>query len=153
VGALVIVRPGLSGAGPAALLPLGAGLGFAAYLLLTRRLAGVSPPLVTQAATAAVGATLTSLLLPFLGWSAPGPAEWGLMLAIGCASCVGHVLITVAHGHAPAATLAPLTYLSLVSATALGYLVFGDLPDAPTWLGAAIVVASGLAVWWHGRRP
>ncbi len=52
----------------------------------------------------------------------------------------------MAHGYAPAATLAPLTYLSLVSATALGYLAFGDLPDGPTWLGAAIVVGSGLAV-------
>ncbi len=94
LGALVIVRPGLAGTGPAALLPLGAGLSFAAYLLLTRRLAGVSPPLVTQAATAAVGAAITTAFLPLAGWSAPSPTEWGLMLAIGCASCVGHVLIT-----------------------------------------------------------
>ncbi len=151
LGALVIIRPGFAGASPAALLPLGAGLSFAAYLLVTRKLAGVSPPLVTQTVTAAVGAALATLLLPLLGWSAPSPSEWGLLVAIGCGSCAGHVLITVAHEHARAATLAPLTYLSLVSATALGYLVFGDLPDAPTWLGAAIVVASGLAVWWRGR--
>lgn len=151
VGTLVIIRPGLSGIGLTALLPLGAGLGFAGYLLVTRKLAGISPPLVTQTATAAIGAAVTSFLLPFAGWSDPGPFGWGLMLAIGCATCVGHVLITTAHVYAPAATLAPLTYLSLVSATALGFLVFGNIPDAPTWLGAAIVVGSGLAIWRYGR--
>ncbi len=152
MGALVIIRPGFAQASLATLLPLGAGLSFAAYLLVTRKLAGRSPPLVTQAATAAVGAVLTTLLLP-LGWSPPSASEWGLMLALGCGSCVGHVLITLAHEHARAAALAQLTYLSLISATALGYMLFGDLPDFLTWLGAAIVVGSGLAVWSRGRSP
>jgi S-adenosylmethionine uptake transporter len=58
----------------------------------------------------------------------------------------------MAHEHAPAATLAPLTYLGIVSATALGYLVFDELPDPLSGVGAAIVIASGLALWWQGRR-
>ena len=149
-GALVIIRPGFAHASLASLLPFGAGLSFAAYLLVTRKLASYSPPLVTQTATAAVGAVLTTFLLP-LGWAWPSPGEWALMLAIGCGSCIGHMLITLAHQHAGAATLAPPTYLSLVSATALGYLLFGDLPDLLTLLGAAIVIASGLAVWWRSR--
>ncbi len=152
MGALIIIRPGFSQASLATLLPLGAGLSFAAYLLVTRKLAGNSPPLLTQTATAAVGTVLATLLLP-LGWSTASASQWGLMLAIGCGSCIGHVLITMAHEHARAATLAPLTYLSLLSATALGYLVFGDLPDALTWLGAGIVVGNGLAVWWRSRSP
>lgn len=150
-GALIIIRPGFAQASLGTLLPLGAGLSFAAYLLVTRKLVGRSPPLVTQTATALVGAVLSTLLLP-LGWSWPSASAWALMLAIGAGSCVGHVLITLAHEHAPAAVLAPLTYLSLVSATALGYLLFGDLPDLLTLLGAAIVIGSGLAVWWC-RRP
>lgn len=150
LGALVIIRPGLGNAGLAMLLPFGAGLGFAAYLLLTRKLAGTGPPLVTQTATAAVGAVITTILLPFV-WTAPTAVEWGLMVVIGAGSCVGHLLITTAHEHAPASTLAPLTYLSIVSAAALGWLMFGDWPDALTWLGAAIVIVSGLAVTW--RRP
>lgn len=151
-GALVIVRPGFGGMDLAALLPLGAGLCFAAYLLVTRKLAGISPPLVTQTATAAVGAVLTTLLLPF-AWMPPDGSQWALMAAIGCASCAGHLLITMAHEHAPAAALAPLTYLSIVSGAALGYLIFGDWPDAVTWAGAAIVIASGLTIWWQARRP
>jgi drug/metabolite transporter (DMT)-like permease len=151
LGALVIIRPGFAATSGAALLPLGAGLAFAAYLLVTRKLAGSGPPLLTQTATAAVGAVLTTLVLPLV-WTPPSPAEWALMLVVGTASCVGHLLITTAHEHARAATLAPLTYLGIVSASALGYLVFGDWPDALTWLGAAIVIASGLTIWWHSAR-
>lgn len=151
LGVLVIIRPGTAAFTPAALFPLGAGLAFAAYLLVTRKLAGQSPALVTQTATSFVSAALATLLLPFF-WQSPTAAEWALMLLVGVASCVGHLLITAAHDHAPAATLAPLTYLGIVSAAGLGYVLFGDWPDLLTWLGAAIVVASGLAVGWQARR-
>lgn len=151
LGALVIIRPGSSAFTPAAILPLLAGLSFAAYLLVTRKLAGQSPALVTQTATAAVSAALTTLLLPF-AWQPPTPSEWALMLLVGVASCVGHLLITTAHDHAPAALLAPLSYLGIVSAAGLGYALFGDWPDVVTWLGAAIVIASGVAVGWQARR-
>lgn len=151
LGALVIIRPGLAGFTPASLLPLGAGLAFGCYLLLTRKLAGTTPPLVTQTATAATGAVLTTVLLPFV-WTPPDALQLLLMAAIGCGSCLGHLLITMAHEHAPAATLAPLVYLSIVSASGLGYLLFGHWPDALTWLGAAIVVASGLAMRWRADR-
>jgi drug/metabolite transporter (DMT)-like permease len=151
LGALVVIRPGLGATSLAALLPLGAGLAFAAYHLVTRKLAGTSPPLVTQTATAAVGAALTTLTLPLV-WKPPSPSEWALMLVVGTASCAGHLLITTAHEHARAATLAPLTYASIVSAAALGYLFFGDWPDALTWLGAGIVIASGLTIWRYSGR-
>ncbi len=152
LGALVIIRPGVTGFSPATLLPLGAGLAFGSYLLVTRKLAGTTPPLVTQTATAATGAVLTTALLPF-AWTSPTAPEFALMATIGVMSCVGHLLITVAHEHARAATLAPLTYLSIVSAAGLGYLLFGDWPDALTWLGAATIIASGLVVWWRSGRP
>ena len=151
VGALVIIRPGLAGFSLAALLPLAAGLAFGSYLLVTRKLAGTTPPLVTQTATAATGAVITTALLPF-AWMPPDALQFSLMLVIGCGSCIGHLLITAAHEHAPAATLAPLTYLSIVSAAGLGYLLFGDWPDALTWTGAAIVITSGLAIGWQAQR-
>jgi drug/metabolite transporter (DMT)-like permease len=149
-GALVIVRPGFQETSAAAFLPFGAGLSFAVYLLITRKLAGTSPALVTQTITAAVGALLTTLLLPFV-WVPPTPVQLGLMLAVGIGSCVGHLMITVAHDHANASTLAPFTYLSIVTATVLGFVLFGDLPDAATWLGAAIVIGSGLYIWLRER--
>jgi drug/metabolite transporter (DMT)-like permease len=151
VGALVIVRPGFRGADYAAFLPLISGLTFAAYLLLTRKLVGTTPPLVTQTATAAVGAAVATTTLPFV-WTPPTLIQLALMAAIGVVSCLGHLLITVAHEHARASTLAPLTYLSIVTATVYGYVLFADLPDLVTWIGAAVVIASGLYLWWNVRR-
>ena len=52
--------------------------------------------------------------------------------------------MTIALKYAPASTLAPLQYLEIVTAVALGYAIFGDFPDALTWVGIAIIVASGL---------
>ena len=54
--------------------------------------------------------------------------------------------MTVALRLAPSATLAPLEYLEIVSAAILSWLVFGDWPDATTWSGVAVIVASGLYV-------
>ncbi|MEZ5825062.1 MAG: DMT family transporter [Geminicoccaceae bacterium] len=149
VGALVIIRPGFSGFHPAALLPLSAGLLFSVYLVLTRRLVRTSSPDATQAVTTIVGASLLSLVVPFV-WE-PLPFDLLLlMIAIGMLSGVGHILMTSAHVHAEASTLAPLTYIALIVATFLGYLLFDDLPDGWTIIGAAIVIGSGLFIWWHG---
>lgn len=150
-GALVIVRPGFSTVGAAALLPLAAGLCFALYLVITRKLAGTSPADVTLALTTLMATAAASLWLPFV-WVWPTPGQALMLAGIALASCAGHLLLTRAHDFAPAATLAPITYLSLVAATALGWLVFGELPDLLTWLGAAIVVLSGLVLWRWRRR-
>jgi len=56
------------------------------------------------------------------------------------------MMMTIALRFAPSATLAPLHYLEIVSAAVLGYLVFGDFPDALTWTGIGIIVASGLYI-------
>ena len=50
-----------------------------------------------------------------------------------------------------AGTLAPMTYMQLLGATFMGWLVFGDRPDRTTLLGAAMIVGSGLYLWWKGR--
>jgi drug/metabolite transporter (DMT)-like permease len=57
---------------------------------------------------------------------------------------VGHYFVIRAFQHAPAAVISPLGYVELIGTTALGYFVFGDLPNNWTLAGAGIVVASGL---------
>ena len=150
-GALVIIRPGFSSLPPAAMLPLGAGVLYGVYLTLSRLLAASAAPEVTLAVTAMTGAAMLSLVAPF-AWSWPTAWQWLLMVVVGAASGLGHMCITTAHIHAPASTLAPLTYLAIVTATIVGYLAFGDLPDWLTWLGMAIVVASGIFIWWCRKR-
>lgn len=150
-GALVIIRPGFSALSLAALLPLAAGLLYAVYLVLSRLLATSAPPEVTLAYTASVGACLLSLPLPLV-WQTPEPHLLALMVLVGCLSGIGHLCITTAHVYAPASVLAPLTYLALLTAALLGYWVFDDLPDFWTWVGAGIVVVSGVVLWRSQRR-
>ena len=67
-----------------------------------------------------------------------------MLLATGAFGALGHWLLILAHARAPAPVLAPFIYTQLIWMTALGYVLFGDVPDAGTLAGGAIVVASGL---------
>lgn len=151
VGVLVIVRPGSGVFEWASLLAIGAGTVHALYMLTTRKLAGSAPPLVTLGYTALVGAVAMSFVAP-LTWVAPTPRDFGLMVLLGLLAATGHFLLIKAFDHAPAAWLAPVGYVEIVMATLVGYVAFGDFPDAWTWLGIAIIVGSGLFISIRERR-
>lgn len=151
-GVLVVMRPFGEGFHPATLVSLGGAACFAVYALLTRKLSGRVAAETMQLYSGGVG---TLALLPFalFGWQSPGtPLGWALMLALGLWGWGGHELFSRAHRYAEASALMPFTYVFLVYLTAAGFLVFGSLPDLPTLLGAAVIVASGLVVWWRERR-
>ena len=145
VGTVIIIRPGLGVVSVGVPFALAAGTVYACYVLSTRKLAGVDPPLVTLAFTGLVGAVVSSALVPFF-WITPEPGDWPLMLLMGFCAAVGHFAIILAHEKATAAQLAPIGFSEIVSASLLGYLYFGDFPDAVTWLGIAIVVAGGVVI-------
>ncbi|MCC7049432.1 MAG: DMT family transporter [Alphaproteobacteria bacterium] len=151
LGALVIIRPGSGLMHWAAAYPLAAGISYALYVVLTRKLAGTAPPLVTLVYGAIIGALVTSASLPF-AWKAPAPAEWGWMVAIGLCAALAHYLIIRAYEHAPASLLSPFSYIEIVSASALGYFCFGDFPDGWTWVGIAILIASGVYISLRERK-
>lgn len=145
VGALVVLRPGVTVLQPGALLALGAGVSFAGYVLVTRRLSHAAPPLVTLAFTSLVCLAASSAVLPLV-WVAPDGGQLARMAAMGAIGAGGHYLMIRAFEKAPAALLAPFGYAELVTATIIGYYWFGDFPDGPTWLGIAILVASGVYI-------
>lgn len=150
-GVLVIVRPGAGDFEWASLLAIGAGTVHALYMLTTRKLAGSAPPLVTLGYTALVGAVVMSALVGFV-WVPPAPSDFALMVLLGLLAATGHFLLIKAFDHAPAAYLAPVGYFEIVMTTAVGYLAFGDFPDAWTWLGIAIIIGSGLFISIRERR-
>ena len=76
----------------------------------------------------------------------PQGLNWLWLFGVGFWAAASHMCMTMALKCAPAATLAPLHYLEIVTAVTLGYLVFGDFPNALTWAGIAIIVASGLYI-------
>jgi drug/metabolite transporter (DMT)-like permease len=153
-GAMIILRPNFLEIGAASLLPLLTATLFASYLLLNRLFAGTDGLLAIQfsagvAGTLFLGALLavsTALGLPDYAFILPDIPQIGLLFTIGAISFVGHGLVVVAFQKGEAALLAPLQYLEIVSATLFGYLVFADFPDGPTWIGIALIVASGLYI-------
>jgi drug/metabolite transporter (DMT)-like permease len=150
VGVLVVIRPGLGAISWAALFPLLMATANAGYQLLTRLLSGGERTATTMFYTSLVGSLAMSAAMPLV-WQPPTTGGWALMTLMGVAGFVGQLLLFLALRFAPAPVVSPFSYSSILSATALGYLVFGDVPDGGTLLGAAIIVGSGLALLWQGR--
>ncbi len=154
IGSLLVIQPSFATFGPVALWPLGTALSFAAYMLVTRGLSKRMHPIPMQYHTSVLA---FAICLPALWWADgtglpeldpvwPEKLAWLWLFGVGLASAVAHMLMTVALRFAPSATLAPLNYLEIVTASTLGFLVFGDFPDALTWIGIAVIVGSGLYV-------
>ena len=144
-GALIIIRPGPDVLQSAAVLPLISSTLFSFYQIATRMLSSVDAPLTTLFYTALVGATVMTAALPWF-WQTPDLAGVALMAAAGLFGALGQLAFIKAIQMAPLSLLAPFNYTMLVWTTLFGFVLFGDLPDGYTWLGAAIIVASGLYV-------
>jgi len=152
VGVLVVTRPGAASFQPAALLSLSAALCYALYSIITRSLARTDSNETTLFYSNIVGALALLPVVPFV-WTTPSdPLVIALMVATGVIGSFGHYLLIAAHRLAPAAVLSPFIYTEIVLVIALGFLVFGDLPNRYTLTGAAIVVASGLYILHRERK-
>ena len=99
---------------------------------------------------AIVGAAVTSAVVPFF-WVTPSPEAWLMLVAIGLFAGLGQFAMVRAYERSQAAVVAPFAYTEIVWATILGLAVFGDLPDVWTFVGAAIIAASGLYVLHRER--
>jgi drug/metabolite transporter (DMT)-like permease len=142
----VIVRPGSALFTAYALLPVGTALANALYQILTRRIAGVEPPLTSLFYGALVGTVMFSFVVPFV-WATPGSVwHWMLLVVMGLLASVGHFTLIRAFDHAQAGLLAPFAYTYLVWGVLLGFAVFGDFPDGLSFAGMAVIVVSGLYV-------
>jgi drug/metabolite transporter (DMT)-like permease len=151
-GVLVIVRPGSEAFHPAMLLSLANAVLYAFFNMMTRKLAAYDPPETIQFLPAVVASVV---LAPFAlaAWESPhGWFEWLLLCLMGVFGGTGHYLLAMAHRYAPASTLAPFLYQQILYMAIFGYLVFGSVPDAAVWIGAAIVIASGLYLFSRERR-
>jgi drug/metabolite transporter (DMT)-like permease len=152
LGVLLVTRPGYGGIHPAALLCVLSVICYGLYMISTRALARTDSSETTLFYSNMVGVVLMSVAIPFF-WSTPhDPFIIGLMVVSGALGSIGHYLLIIAHRLAPPAALAPFLYTQLVWVIALGFLVFGDLPNHWTLAGAAVVVASGLYLLHRERK-
>ncbi len=153
VGILLLLRPGSAVMHPAVLLLLGAALSNALYQILTRKLLDEGAH-TTLFYSASIGTIGLSLLLPWgMEGSHFGAGPAAALVLLGGLAGLGHWFMTRAYLQAPAALLSPFTYLQILWATAFGYLVFGQHPDALSAVGMSVVIASGVGLaLWESRR-
>lgn len=159
-GAMIVIQPSWEIFGWTALLPVACAFLFTLYLFLNRAIGDADSPLTMQA-IAGVGGTLfmgAALLvgngLGQVDFEISLPASsLGLILLILLGSISGyiHLLVVRAFRMAPLSLLAPFQYFEIISATILGYALFGDFPTPSKWLGILIIIASGLFIIWRER--
>ena len=151
-GVLVIVRPGSESFHPAMLLSMVNAVLYAVFNMMTRKLAAYDPPETIQFLPAVVACVVLAPFALATWQSPPGWFEWLLLCLMGVFGGTGHYLLAMAHRYAPASTLAPFLYQQILTMALFGYLVFGSVPDKEVWIGAAIVIASGLYLFSRERR-
>jgi drug/metabolite transporter (DMT)-like permease len=151
-GALIVARPGHAHFEWHSLLVVGSTLCSAFYQLYSRRYGQTERPDASATMATIVGSVVATPMLPF-EWTTPAFGwDWVLFVAIGVLAGVGHYFVTIAYSQAPAATIAPFNYAQLIGAALLGYLIFDSIPDFWTWIGAAVIVCSGLYLGHAERR-
>lgn len=147
-GVLIALGPGSApgdGARAWAVLVALLGTGCFAALVLTGRLLRATPD-TTLAFWQNCGALVAGLVLAPWAWVAPTPPDLALLGLLGLVAMLAHLCMNRALKLAPAALTAPFQYTLLLWAVVLGWVVFGDVPRPAMLLGAAVIVAAGLAL-------
>ncbi|MTI18611.1 DMT family transporter [Rhodobacteraceae bacterium RKSG542] len=156
IGVIIVMRPGSGMFGYYALLPFGCAVTFATYLMVNRLYSGRATQLGIQFSAGLSGAMVllpVSIIAYYLDIGGPiyepsvveapfWPVMW--LVALGGVAVLGHVALVKAFERAPASLLAPLNYIDILSATAMGYFFFSEVPDLTAWIGITLIVLSGL---------
>ena len=153
-GTLLIIQPSFATVGSAALLPLLVAFLFALLVLLTRQIAKDYDPVCLQSASG-----LVSTVILFAVWAAtrhlqtfdlqiimPTTGQAHTLVLIGVFGTLAHLAMTYAVRFAPSTTLAPIQYVELPIATALGWMIFSEFPNGNAAIGILITILCGLAV-------
>ncbi|MGE0716635.1 MAG: DMT family transporter [Alphaproteobacteria bacterium] len=151
-GALVVARPGSGTVPVEGLLLFGSALCHALYQILTRRVAPFDRPETSALYSGMVGSLLMSMVVPFVWLWPTATVDAAVFLSLGVLGGLGHYFLARAFMWGPASVIAPFNYGQIIVATTLGWAIFGHLPDVWTWVGVAIIIASGLYIAWRETR-
>ncbi len=145
IGTIIVLRPGISGFDPNMLFAIGSSVLFAGVLLLGKRLSKTDT-ISTMMIYAMVISGLGSLPLAYMQWQTPIWQEWVLMLAVAGFGTLRGFSDTKGYATGEASVMAPFQYSRIVVVAIAAYLLFGEVPDLPTLIGAAIIIGSSLYI-------
>ncbi len=150
-GVLLMVRPWAEGdipLGPSLAVLAGA-LCWALAMITIRRMGEAGESGVSIVLWFAIGSSLVAALASIPVWIWPTPLQWGLLLGIGTISALAQLLMTEAYRAGEPTLVAPFEYSGIVWTTLLGALIWSEAPDRWDGVGALILVASGLYIWYR----
>lgn len=150
-GVLIAVRPGTSAFQAVSLLPVATAFVYALLMLSARWVDSRESVWTLLLYMTATGAAISLFIVPFI-WNPVRPEDLWLFGAIAIFGTAGMTMITQAFRLAPAVVVAPLDYTAIIWATALGWLFWNEIPDALTFVGAAVIIASGVFIIWREHR-
>ncbi len=142
VGSMIILRPGMGVVHPAAMLVVAAAFFFACRQVISRAIAARDGTGTTILYTAITAVFVLSMPLPWV-WVTPGGSEFLLLLSLALLAGLAEVCVIRALELGLAVAITPVHYTLIIWASLYGWLVFGQFPDAWTWAGAGIIMATG----------
>jgi drug/metabolite transporter (DMT)-like permease len=144
-GVLIMLRPGMGVFQWAALVVLGSAVVYALLMITTRAFKSTEST-ASLMLYPQLGMSLTGIVIAPLFWVTPSLGDVGLFALAGLFGSVGVICLTHAFRLGPAAVISPFEYSALIWATLLGFLLWGELPDKYTLVGAGIVILGGLYI-------
>jgi drug/metabolite transporter (DMT)-like permease len=155
IGVMIMIGPQLSFGGGSVLgvaLTLAAAVSSAFAMMFLRSMSGGGEHAITITFYFSLTVMACAALTFFWGWPEPTATQWLFIVLAGLFGVFGQLLMTYSYRYAEASTIAPLDYTNLLAAISYGYFLFDEIPSASTWLGAPLVIASGLVILWREYR-
>ncbi|MFN3613945.1 MAG: DMT family transporter [Rubrimonas sp.] len=150
VGVVIALDPSAQMLGGGAIYAIAGSLCFGLMMVTGRILRGT--PDVALVFWQMLGALAAGAVTAGMGWVAPTGFDVALLALLGVVAMAAHILVNRALKLADAATIAPLQYTLLLWAIVFGYVIFGDIPRADMLLGAAVITAAGLYIFFRERK-
>jgi drug/metabolite transporter (DMT)-like permease len=147
IGVIIALRPSAATLTLPALIAIVGSLFFAAFLIITRMLRGTSDVVMVSGQFLSM-LIVAGIMAPF-NWITPTAVDFGLLMVLGVVAMTAFHCVNRSLKLAPASVVVPYQYTMIIWAVALGWMVFGDVPDAFTIAGAAIICAAGLYILWR----
>jgi drug/metabolite transporter (DMT)-like permease len=141
IGALIIIRPGFETLNIGFLFVIMSGVFSAGTKLFAKHLSKWDSA-ITCSAWVAILQTPLSFILALYFWTTPTWTQLGWLAVVGVLAALGHITMVRAITHVEVSSLEPFTYVRLLWAALIGYLVFSEFPGMWTWIGAAVIVGA-----------
>lgn len=145
IGVLVILRPGFGSDLFGLVIAFISGIMFGFNFIGNRMVAQMHPPLINIAYNVLIGTVVLAPFMPFV-WQDIPPEWYSSLFGFLVFSLLGHSFMVISFKYAAAPVVAPYQYSTIIFATAVGYVLFGNFPDFITWIGIALIVGSGIFI-------